>query len=422
MKWLLLLLAGLFLQNASAQTSLRSQIDRQIQALQSATPPLMPAEATLYKSTVAQKKMTLFLDLPPSWLRQNFDELTYETWIEYFAPLLYEFAYDDLELQVRNAAGDFVSVVHFLEDYPQAQTQTRLEESNSDAVPDRRGATTRRSARLEGEAQPQGLLSGRTVWLSAGHGWQYDRRRKTFKTQRHNHHGLVEDFVTAEAINYHLLRYLYNAGANVWTVRERDMNPHERIIDNDDGAPFYREVGTWTTSKTSGYQGKTYRYAISKKRSNAEAHFQANLPESGKYWISVRYVSGQNRSVDARYRIHHAGGESIVCVNQEVHGNTWVYLGQFYFEKGRQGKVVLTNESAELGQAIIADAVRFGGGKGNVPDCNFGKSSGEPRFEEAAKYYAAYQGFPYCMNDVMTRPRYAEWELAKGSSAERQNA
>ena len=164
------------------------------------------------------------------------------------------------------------------------------------------------------------------------------------------------------------------------------------------------------------------RYTISKDRPTATATYRAAVPENGMYWVSVHYVSGANRTIDTRYRVRHAGGESAVCINQEVHGNTWVYLGQFYFEKNGDGAVTLTNESTEIGQAVIADAVRFGGGIGDVSDCVYGKSSGEPRFEEAAKYYAAYQGFPHCINDVMVRPLYAEWELSKGTNRERKNA
>ena len=115
-------------------------------------------------------------------------------------------------------------------------------------------------------------------------------------------------------------------------------------------------------------------------------------------------------------------GSPHISINQEIHGSTWVYLGQFYFEKGNQSKVILTNESNETGQAIVADAVRFGGGMGNVPDCDYTKTSREPRFEEGAKYFAQFQGYPECTNDVSIRPKYAEWELEKGSWEEKKNA
>ena len=102
-------------------------------------------------------------------------------------------------------------------------------------------------------------------------------------------------------INYHLLKYLYNAGANVWTVRERDMNVNEVIVDNDHKNGTYKEIGAWETSKTNGYRSKTYRFAISKKNESARSYFSAqNIPKSGMYWVSVYYVSGINRSVDGK--------------------------------------------------------------------------------------------------------------------------
>lgn len=414
-----LLMMTLFSSTIFAQSDLHQKIQDQIQALQSGEETLMPADAKLVDIESEDKKLTLLLSVSQNWLETTFDDQIYEEWIEHFASTISDFGYDELFLKAKNSTGKFVPMSDFLESFP--MTFAAIED-NSDNAPAKEGVQTRRSVLLEGEAQPAGQLTGSTIWLSAGHGWQYDKRRKTFKTQRHNSHGMVEDFATIESVNYHLLKYLYNAGANVWTVRERDMNPNELIVDNDRGAPLYKEFGAWTTSPTKGYQNKSYRYTISKGRTTAKAHFKAAVPKSGKYWVSVRYVSGENRTIDARYRVFHAGGESVVCINQEVHGSTWVYLGQFYFEKGGKGEVVLTNESSELGQAVIADAVRFGGGKGNTPDCFYGKSSGEPRYEEAAKYYAAFQGFPHCMNDVIARPRYAEWELAKGTKQERRNA
>jgi hypothetical protein len=95
--------------------------------------------------------------------------------------------------------------------------------------------TTKASPRSRGRASRQGALTGRTVWLSAGHGWYWSETLKRWTTQRGNNYGLVEDLSNAEAVNYYLARYLWNAGADVWLVRERGMNRHEVIVDNDQG-------------------------------------------------------------------------------------------------------------------------------------------------------------------------------------------
>jgi uncharacterized lipoprotein YddW (UPF0748 family) len=109
---------------------------------------------------------------------------------------------------------------------------------------------------------------------------------------------------------------------------------------------------------------------------------------------------------------------------------TWRYLGEFYFEAGTAGHVTLINQSDEYdpSQAVIADAVRFGDGPGSIEES--GVTSNRPRWEEAAKYWVMYQGAPEEVytdddgdtNDVIARPRYAEWEAAKGEPGEGENA
>ncbi|MEL6637296.1 MAG: N-acetylmuramoyl-L-alanine amidase [Bacteroidota bacterium] len=416
--WLGISQVGLLAQNDALQTRVH-QLLAELQKPAPAGPALLPPESQLASLQRSGERLRIQFYLPPSFLDREYNEDTHEELVEYFAAGLADFPYRQLQLEAQNPAGEFQALSQFL---PQFEWEPQALADNQDPAPYDRGAYQLKTPKLHNSAQPTGFLDDKTVWLSAGHGWKYDRRHQTFKTQRHNTHGLVEDFSNVETVNYHLLDYLHRAGARVWTVRERDMNEREIIVDNDQGTPHYRETGNWSTSKTAGYRQQTYRYSISKRKQRASAEFCPTIPEAGWYWVSVHYVSGANRSVDTRYRIDHAGGSSMVSINQEVHGQTWVYLGQFYFEAGRAGKVVLLNESAETGQAIIADAVRFGGGMGSIGDCQHGRTSGEPRFEEGAQYYASYQGFPHCLGDVSVRPQYAEWELAKGTATERRNA
>lgn len=296
---------------------------------------------------------------------------------------------------------------------------------NNDPYPDKPGVTGTEGARIfPGQGQPvgTGALSGKTVWLSPGHGWQNTGTGLGFLTQRGTSNQLVEDFTTAETVDYYLLNYLINAGANVWSVRERDMNTTEIIVNNDDGAPAYSETGTWSDGTIAGYGG-TYRTHVASPHTTGTATFKPTVTTSGLYWVSIRYISGVNRATDVKYAVKHAGGTTKFTVNQEIHGDTWVYLGQFYFYAGGEYKITICNESADSTQAIIADAVRLGGGVGQTPDClNGGTASGRPRFEEAARQYARFQGHPPCREDVTVRPIYTEWELSKGLTNEINNA
>jgi hypothetical protein len=49
-------------------------------------------------------------------------------------------------------------------------------------------------------------------------------------------------------------------------------------------------------------------------------------------------------------------------------GGTWIYLGHFTFDKNQpqHSKVVLTNTSTDIHKLITADAVKVGGGLGNI--------------------------------------------------------
>ena len=71
-------------------------------------------------------------------------------------------------------------------------------------------------------------------------------------------------------------------------------------------------------------------------------------------------------------------------------GGTWVYLGTFAFDKGCNifNRVILTNHSKHRG-VVTADAVRFGGGMGNIT--RGGQISGLPRALEGARYYTQWQ-------------------------------
>jgi N-acetylmuramoyl-L-alanine amidase len=270
-------------------------------------------------------------------------------------------------------------------------------------------------------AVPTGALAGKTVWLSPGHGWH--NTGNGFVTQRGTTNEIVEDFTTIETINNYLLNYLYNAGANVWSVRERDNNTNEVIVDNDNLSSGYTETGTWTTGSLPGYGG-TYRVATATVNETASAIITPNVTSSGLYWVSVRCIAGANRPTDVSYTIIHSGDTSYATVNQEIHSDTWVYLGQYYFTSGSLNKIIISNKSSQVGEVVIADAVRLGGGVGNMVDClnpSHGVS-GRARHDESARQYAQFQKYPTCNEDVTVRPRFAEYELAKGAPSEINNA
>lgn len=375
---------------------------------------LLPKEANIEKVIIEDSKATLYFQLPEKFLKylnaSDLDEVT-----EHLLPLLPDLKANDFFFVTKNRLGEHVALDKFLPPVSIPQSYEYSHKNGGNMDPNPSTTETRYTAAPPMPSKKKGALAGKTVWLSAGHGWRW--KTGEWKTQRLNDYGAVEDFSTIESVNYYLIKYLENAGANVWTVRERDMNTNEVIV--DDASSGYRETGSWSKSTSQGFD-KNYRYIYTQAKETGKAIFTPDIKESGYYWVSIYYRNGANRCKDTRFTVHHAGGESKVSINQEVHGLTWVYLGQYYFEKGTKGKVELSNQSSDVGQAIIADAVRFGGGMGTYKES--GEVSQKPRFEEAAKYFANYQGYQSREGDVTVRPEYAEWELAKGSWQERSNA
>jgi len=149
------------------------------------------------------------------------------------------------------------------------------------------------------------------------------------------------------------------------------------------------------------------------------------------------FVQNSRKSApDARYTVYHKGGKTEFSVNQTIDGGTWVYLGRFKFNKGKnsgQAKVVLTNFSSFADKIITADAVKIGGGMGNIarnpnaegmiPNTKSSDSadvsklitkptklieptiSAYPRYTEGARYWLQWAGIPdsiYSYNKVKT--------------------
>jgi N-acetylmuramoyl-L-alanine amidase len=364
-----------------------------------------PRNTALFSLQVDDPEITATVLLPPTFLEQELDIWVSEHMVRQVVHTLEPLGFQRFHLLTLDPQDP--RSVRPVSDFLRLPAPSDKETPHDDipAPPDRR--TVAGQPPVFGQGRPQGFLSGKTIFISAGHGWLWDETY--WRTQRGNTCDLVEDLSNAEAVNYFLLRYFWNAGADVWTVREMDMNTNEVIVDNDDGAPGYQEVGTWTTSSWPGYGGGTYRFAEATITETATATWTPNIPEDGHYGIYVWYRNAANRPTNALYRVQHAGGMTEVHVNQEIHGLHWLYLGTYYFRAGMEGHLTLSNQSDEFGQAVIADAVRFGGGMGTID--YGGGPSGRPRYEESCQPWAEYQGAPSDVytNDVVCRPQYAEW-------------
>ncbi len=134
-----------------------------------------------------------------------------------------------------------------------------------------------------------------------------------------------------------------------------ELSDLELILDNDDGPSVYAETGSWTTSTSPGFNGGTYRFAVTGNSSTATWNFYT--PFAGEGEVFVQYVSGSNRADNAVYHIDTGNGIEDAIIDQKQNSLTWVSLGSFSFTAGNHD-IVLDALNSTGGSVVIADAVR----------------------------------------------------------------
>lgn len=245
--------------------------------------------------------------------------------------------------------------------------------------------------------QPAGALSGRIIYTSAGHGWTYHNSADRWYTQRADNNEIIEDYGNLDQMNL-FTAYCFNAGATVVAFRPIGYQTNEVILDNT--SPSVRYVGSWSNSSANnhffGTPGEVpYRFATINATETATATYTPLIPATGFYPVYTWASHGGNRTLQL-YRIHHTGGQARVRVPHHKVGNGWIYLGTYYFEMGSnslRGSVVISNLEPipSVGSVVVADAVRFGNGMGDVVPVSAGSGvptvSGYPREEECARYW-----------------------------------
>lgn len=295
--------------------------------------------------------------------------------------------------------------------------------------------------RKEGISYPTQGLYNRYIALWPSHGWYYESKLDRWEWQRARLFGTVEDLFTRGFVLPYLVPMLENSGATVMLPVERDTQSDEVIADIDGSSPG-AVVVTDTSLLKSGLSVKGFLYrSLYYPGDNPFLMGTAHLVEAriepiapiffhpgsieGEYAVYVSYPNSGRNSDDVKYTVIHAAGETVYRVNQQMGGGTWIYLGNHRFSQPLPGRKqgVLLHLSGQPGRTIGIDAVRFGGGMGNIarrpagattpnqwslndtPDTvkenilqdslTFSwKTSGKPRFMEGARYFLQYAGFP----------------------------
>lgn len=299
-------------------------------------------------------------------------------------------------------------------------------------------------------------LSGKNIAVWQSHGRYFDESAERWQWQRPCLFQTVEDMFTQSFVLPYLVPMLENAGAYVLLPRERDIQRNEVIVDFDVidqayGKASYNESGKWTDAGAGFaamkpiYTGTENPFTTGSARKagcvmegnkgEASAEWRPEIPERGEYAVYISYKSLPESTENAHYTVHHMGGETEFIVNQKIGGGTWIYLGTFEFDKGDEGYVSLTNVipsgyRQDRNSIVTADAVRFGGGMGNIARKRKNSeeeavTSGMPRSAEGARYWLQWAGVPSEIfspneqksdykDDYMSRGDWVEW-ISRGS-------
>ena len=287
-----------------------------------------------------------------------------------------------------------------------------------------------------------GGLDGKHIALWPSHGFFFDQQLDRWQWQRARLWETVEDIFPWTFTTSYLVPMLENAGATVLLPRERDTQIHEVIVDNDRQTGNSKLIITngnnkWQNAENPGflktdtlYQGQnpfrmgTYLMLNTFPGDTASLVYVPDIPETGDYAVYVSWGKTEQCIEKVSYDVRYTGGIARFTVNQCMGAGTWTYLGTFHFNSGMDiptGSVMISG--SETKGFLTADAVRFGGGMGNIvrkpgplaelkqkssadgqsagealpPDDIYvynDKISGKPRWMEGSRYYLQYAGMP----------------------------
>lgn len=282
--------------------------------------------------------------------------------------------------------------------------------------------------------RPAKGLDGNSIALWHSHGYFFEMSLDRWEWQRARLFGTVEDISVMGYVLPYLTRMLENSGANVFLPRERDTQTHEVIVDNDRSTGTSEVVLHLNNESDESGEGfllydtlfagvNPFKKGTSIRILNDTAVYIPEIPAAGDYAVYVSYPRFDDNSNSVKYTVSHSGGKTELIVDQTIGGETWIYLGTFRFKSGKNeamGSVMVSN-SGKPGRYIGLDAIKFGGGMGNVArrpsadiiqnqrSVNEGipgskveemksasdfkwKLSGKPRYAEGSRYWLQYAG------------------------------
>jgi hypothetical protein len=126
------------------------------------------------------------------------------------------------------------------------------------------------------------------------------------------------------------------------------------IVVDDAEAVF---VGEWERgASVSPIVGEMYFHDGDADKGKKTASFRPNLPEAGRYEVSLHWSAFPNRAPAVPVTITHPGGTTRVTIDQRSKGG-WFTIYTGAFDAGRGGSVMVSNEGTK--GHVIVDAARW---------------------------------------------------------------
>ena len=295
--------------------------------------------------------------------------------------------------------------------------------------------------RREGDAGISHGLRDRHIALWPSHGKYFNQKLSRWEWQRPRLHTTVEDLLPAGFVIPYLAPMLENAGAVTLIPRERDVHPKEYIVDQDQSDPAGRfelngsvvmfidtVLGFAPKEMIKGRENPFLSGTALKVKVKAAkpgegtgervvARYLPNVAERGRYALYISYPEDPQKFGKVWYTVRALDGDHRFLADQSIGGGMWVYLGHFEFgptADPAQCMIEVAAPYAEQSSFVGLDAIRIGGGMGNVARkatvANGGKAdaddwqvSGLPRYMEGARYFMQYSGVPDSMVYYLSR-------------------
>ncbi len=129
------------------------------------------------------------------------------------------------------------------------------------------------------------------------------------------------------------------------------------VVDDTDA----EGASAWRTSNSiEPFVGSGYRHDGDANKGRLEVRFASTIAETGRFEVRFAYSAQANRATNVPLTIVHAGGETVVRLDQrarpEIDG-LFRALGTFRFEEGRDAVVIVSNAGTD-GHVVI-DAIQL---------------------------------------------------------------